>query len=181
MDVNESFKELNVASRDELIFKLKELVIKACEVKDVKAEDVPTDVPVALDLAYVGSTEIRPITVSDNIELAFYSLSKPFGIRNVRTGWYFTRSKDARLEELTRSAKYFNYTALAIAERIIKTFKIDYVYQQLRTTQLSICSQYQFTPSDSVWLATSDDPMYSKFRRGHTNRLCLSDLISANL
>jgi len=45
VDVENSLRELNVASREELIFKLKEMVITACEITDVKAEDVPTDVP----------------------------------------------------------------------------------------------------------------------------------------
>jgi len=45
MDVNQDLKDLNVASREDLIFKLKEMIIKACEVINVKPEDVPTDVP----------------------------------------------------------------------------------------------------------------------------------------
>ncbi len=45
MDVENSLRELNVSSREDLIFKLKELVISACEISDVKPEDVPTDVP----------------------------------------------------------------------------------------------------------------------------------------
>ena len=45
MDLDRKLKELNLSSREELIFKLKELVIRACEITDVKAEDVPTDVP----------------------------------------------------------------------------------------------------------------------------------------
>ena len=45
MDLNQKLKELNVSSRDELIFKIKEMIIRACEITDVKPEDVPTDVP----------------------------------------------------------------------------------------------------------------------------------------
>jgi acyl carrier protein len=45
MDVDQNLKDLNVASREELIFKLKEMIIKACEITNVKPEDVPTDVP----------------------------------------------------------------------------------------------------------------------------------------
>ena len=45
MDVNQQLKELNISSREELIFKLKELVIMACEITDVNPKDVPTDVP----------------------------------------------------------------------------------------------------------------------------------------
>ncbi len=45
MDVNQGLKDLNVASREELIFKLKAMIIRACEIQDVRPEDVPTDVP----------------------------------------------------------------------------------------------------------------------------------------
>ncbi|MBN1470439.1 MAG: hypothetical protein JW925_01560 [Syntrophaceae bacterium] len=45
MDVEKNLRDLNVSSREELIFKLKQMVISACEITDVKAEDVPTDVP----------------------------------------------------------------------------------------------------------------------------------------
>jgi len=45
MDVTPKLKDLNVSSREELIYKLKELVIRACEITDVRPEDVPTDVP----------------------------------------------------------------------------------------------------------------------------------------
>ena len=48
---------------------------------------------VVLDLAYVGSTEIEEIKIGKNVEYVFYSLSNPFGVRNVRTGWYFTRQR----------------------------------------------------------------------------------------
>ena len=45
MDVSQRLKELNVSSREDLIFKLKELVIRACEITNVRPEDVPTDIP----------------------------------------------------------------------------------------------------------------------------------------
>lgn len=45
MDVSRRLKELNVSSREDLIFKLKELVIRACEITDIRPEDVPTDIP----------------------------------------------------------------------------------------------------------------------------------------
>jgi len=45
VDVEKNLRDLNVSSREELIFKLKQMVISACEITDVKAEDVPTDVP----------------------------------------------------------------------------------------------------------------------------------------
>jgi len=73
MDVSETFKELNVASREELIFKLKELVIKACEVKDVKPEDVPTDVP------FIGGPGPLKLDSLDAMEIAM-ELRYQFGV-----------------------------------------------------------------------------------------------------
>jgi acyl carrier protein len=73
MDVNEAFKELNVTSREELIFKLKQLVIKACDVKDVKAEDVLTDVP------FIGGPGPLKLDSLDAMEIAM-ELRFQFGV-----------------------------------------------------------------------------------------------------
>jgi acyl carrier protein len=73
MDVNQALKELNVSSREELLFKLKELVIKACEVKDVKPEDVPTDVP------FIGGPGPLKLDSLDAMEIAM-ELRYQFGV-----------------------------------------------------------------------------------------------------
>lgn len=136
--------------------------------------DIPSDTPTAVDLAYVGSTQIQKINLPKNVEYVFYSLSKPFGVRNVRTGWIFTREVDERLNAITNSAKYYNYYANSVAETIINKFDIDYVWRTLSSKQKDVCEEYGFTPSDSVWLATTDNPAYDKFKRGDVNRLCLA-------
>jgi hypothetical protein len=61
-----------------------------------------------------------------------------------------------------------------MAETIINKFDIDYVYNELYKNQIEICDKYDFTPSDSVWIATTKDPAYDKFKRGDVNRLCLA-------
>lgn len=137
--------------------------------------DVRTDVPVALDLAYVGSTRVRPIEISSNVEHAFYSLSKSFGVGNIRTGWYFSRKPDAKLELLIYGAKYYNYFAHNIAETIISKFDIDYVHNTLNSEQKRVCDALGFTPSDSVWLACTTQDEYKKFRRyKDVARICLA-------
>lgn len=136
--------------------------------------DIPTDVPTAVDLAYVGSTQIKKIELPKNVEYVFYSLSKPFGVRNIRTGWIFTKEPDQRLDAITNSAKYYNYYANTIAEKIINKFDIDYIWKTLIEKQTEVCDEYNFKPSDSVWLATTDNPAYDKFKRGDVNRLCLA-------
>jgi hypothetical protein len=136
---------------------------------------VCTQSPVALDLAYVGSTKVQKIEIDKNVEYVFYSLSKSFGVRNVRTGWIFTRDQDIRLEALTHNAKYYNYLANDVSETIISNFDIDYIHSKLYREQLDVCNQLGLTPSDSVWLATTQDAEYEKFRRqGSTARICLA-------
>ena len=130
---------------------------------------------VALDLAYVGSTSIQKIELHNGVEKVFFSLSKPFGIRNIRTGWYFSRTPDLKREALTYNAKYYNYYAHAVAEHIISNFDIDYVHKTLYNKQKAICQHLEFTPSDSVWLATTKNKEYAKFMRdGETARICLA-------
>jgi acyl carrier protein len=73
MDVNQGLKDLNVASREDLIFKLKEMIIKACEVKDVKPEDVPTDVP------FIGGPGPLKLDSLDAMEIAM-ELRYQFGV-----------------------------------------------------------------------------------------------------
>jgi hypothetical protein len=135
-----------------------------------------TDDVVALDLAYVGSTQIKRI--DHNADFLFYSLSKSFGVRNVRTGWLFTKKPEPRLESLIYGAKYYNYVAHSVAETIISNFDIDYIHNTLYKYQQHICNYYDLSPSDSVWLSHTDNPLYNKFKRGDTNRVCITKEIS---
>jgi acyl carrier protein len=73
MDLEKAYQELNVSSREDLIFKLKELVIRACEVKNVKAEDVPTDVP------FIGGPGPLKLDSLDAMEIAM-ELRFTFGV-----------------------------------------------------------------------------------------------------
>ncbi len=73
MDLDKAYLELNVSSREELIFKLKELVIRACEIQDVRPEDVPTDVP------FIGGPGPLKLDSLDAMEIAM-ELRYTFGV-----------------------------------------------------------------------------------------------------
>ena len=145
---------------------------------DGNFREIPNHVPIALDLAYVGSTQVQKINLPNNVEHVFFSLSKSFGIRNIRTGWYFTRTPNLRLEALTHNAKYYNYYAHDVGESIISNFEVDFIHNQLYNKQKTICNRLDLTPSDSVWLATTQDNDYIKFMRGNKDaRICLAGVI----
>jgi acyl carrier protein len=73
MDLEKAYQELNVSSREDLIFKLKELVIKACEIKDVDPKEVPTDVP------FIGGPGPLKLDSLDAMEIAM-ELRYQFGV-----------------------------------------------------------------------------------------------------
>jgi hypothetical protein len=139
--------------------------------------EIPTDKPVVLDLAYILSTKVKHFEIPDNVERVFFSMSKCFGLRNYRIGYYWSRKPDRWLEPLHGSAKYYNYHSMALGEALIENIPIDLVYNTLQPYQQNICEELNLTASDVVWLATSDDPQYEKFVRGNTARLCVADLI----
>lgn len=138
--------------------------------------EIPTDVPVILDIAYVGSANAQPIEIPKNVEKVFYSLSKPFGIHNVRTGWLFSRRPDVKLYNLHYDAGYYNYYANQLSEAIFNNFSIDYCYHAWKHRQQAVCEEHNLTPSDCVWLATSTDEKYAEYQRAPgIARLCISD------
>jgi len=139
--------------------------------------DIPTDKPVVLDLAYIGSSTPARIEIPDNVIKVFFSLSKSFGLRNYRIGYYWSRKADHRLELIQNSAKYYNYHSASLGEAVISEIGPHDVYKTLRSYQLEICEELDLTPSDSVWLATTDDPQYIQFFRNYTNRICIADII----
>lgn len=73
MDLEKAYQELNVKSREDLIFKLKELIIRACEVQNVKPEDVPTDVP------FIGGPGPLKLDSLDAMEIAM-EIRYQFGV-----------------------------------------------------------------------------------------------------
>ena len=141
---------------------------------DGNYKKVPTDIPVALDLAYIGSAKPQKIEIGPNVELVFFSLSKCFGLKNIRTGWLFSRKSIPRLEALTLKYRYYNYYAHQVAEKIIDNFKIDYIYNKLKYNQIEVCKEMNLEPSDVMWIATTNNSEWNDYKRANKNRICIS-------
>ncbi len=100
MDLEKAYKELNVSSREDLIFQLKELVIRACDVKNVKAEDVPTDVP------FIGGPGPLKLDSLDAMEIAM-ELRYTFGVelKNASTAAQAMQSFDSLADFVIQAPK----------------------------------------------------------------------------
>ena len=141
---------------------------------DGNYKKVPTDIPVALALAYIGSAKPQKIEIGPNVEFVFFSFSKCFGLKNIRTGWLFSRKSMPRLEALTLKYRYYNYYAHQVAEKIIDNFKIDYVYNKLKDDQIEVCKEMNLEPSDVIWIATTNNSEWNDYKRANKNRICIS-------
>ena len=100
MDLDKVYEELNVTSREDLIFKLKELVIRACEVKNVRAEEVPTDVP------FIGGPGPLKLDSLDAMEIAM-ELRYTFGVelKNASTAAQAMQSFDSLADYVINAPK----------------------------------------------------------------------------
>ena len=100
MDLEQAYQELNVSSREDLIFKLKELVIRACDVRDVKPEDVPTDVP------FIGGPGPLKLDSLDAMEIAM-DLRFTFGVelKNASTAAQAMQSFDSLADFVIKAPK----------------------------------------------------------------------------
>jgi acyl carrier protein len=100
MDLDQALKELNVSSRDELIFKIKELIIKACDIKDIRPDDIPTDVP------FINGPGPLKLDSLDAMEIAM-ELRYQFGVelKNASTAAQAMQSFDALADFIINAPK----------------------------------------------------------------------------
>jgi acyl carrier protein len=100
MDLEKAYQELGVTSREDLIFKLKELIIRACEIQDVRPEDVPTDVP------FIGGPGPLKLDSLDAMEIAM-ELRYTFGVelKNASTAAQAMQSFDTLADFVIEAPK----------------------------------------------------------------------------
>lgn len=100
MDVNKNLKELNVSSKGELIQKIKEMIVRTCEIKNVKPEDIPTDVP------FIGGPGPLKLDSLDAIEIAM-GIRYEFGVelKNASTAAKAMQSFDSLADFIIEAPK----------------------------------------------------------------------------
>jgi len=100
MDLEKAYQELGVTSWEDLIFKLKELIIRACEIQDVRPEDVPTDVP------FIGGPGPLKLDSLDAMEIAM-ELRYTFGVelKNASTAAQAMQSFDTLADFVIEAPK----------------------------------------------------------------------------
>ena len=141
----------------------------------------PIEAPVILDCTYIGATDIQKIDVPKNTEQVFFSFSKGFGMIGQRLGLVYTKEPHPSLERL-KSVECWNYNGVQLISQIIGVIPVDGMWKKYREKQLEVCKEYDLTPSDCYFLATTKDPYYKERRRIKGNddaRICITPLLGS--
>lgn len=136
--------------------------------------------PIILDCAYLGSTEIKKMHVPKSTEQVFFGFSKGWALVGGRCGLVFTKKPHKSLS-LLKQVEAWNYTTVEVAIMLLYNYTLDQIYNIYRPIQLEICKDYNLTPSDCFFIATSTDKEYEVRRRIKDNdvaRLDISYLIN---
>lgn len=132
--------------------------------------------PVILDCTYVSATAIKTINIPAETEQVFFSFSKGFSLIGQRLGLVYTKEPHPTLHRL-KAFENWNYSGVKTMQLIMDAFNVDEMYNRYKNTQIKICQEYGFTPSDVYYLATTKDNYYKRRRRAGDNaRICLTPL-----
>lgn len=133
--------------------------------------------PVIYDCAYLGATDRHHVKIPKHTEQIMFSFSKGWGLIGQRCGLLYTKEPHPSLE-LMHKVECWNYSIPLIIEKIIDKYSVADMYTKFKSTQTELCEQYDLQPSDTYFIATSDDTYYTKQRRkGKDARLCLTPLV----
>ncbi len=136
--------------------------------------DDDKDIPVYLDLAFVGTTGQHKIPVNKKVKQIFWSVSKPYGLGLLRAGIRFSRREELIQREL-QGVGYFNHAIIDVFKAVTLNSSVFDKKEKYRQKQEAICSQFNLIPSDSYLLGTTFDSAWDRFKRENgVNRVCLT-------
>ncbi len=134
--------------------------------------------PVILDCAYIGATAPQTVPVFSQTEQIFFSFSKGWGLIGQRAGLVYSKNIHATLCHMQR-VECWNYQTSQIISMILQSYKVETMHSRGLSRQKELCRELGLKPSDTYFLATSEDLLFEKQRRiAHQARLCLTPLWS---
>jgi hypothetical protein len=135
--------------------------------------------PIFIDCAFFGiCRNINfDFTMYKNIHSVGFSLSKTFGSGLHRVGLLYTI--DTYPVIVYEKAMYPFVAGAEHHYKLIDTLSPDAMVEKYGDIQKTICKELNIIPSDTILFGLDTSVEYSKFKRGETNRLCISNLIAS--
>lgn len=137
-------------------------------------------IPVLVDCCWFGTCADINFDFSwPCIEQITFSLSKTFPVSRLRIGARFSRfNLNDGITDLNK-VDYINRFSAFVGNTLLSNFSPDWLYDEYRFRQLSLCEKINVSPSSCVTLATSEDTKWKYLDRGGSvYRLCIADNLS---
>ena len=133
-----------------------------------------TDIPIYLDLAFIGTTQLIKIYLYPTVKEVFWSCSKAYGLGLLRAGIRFSRKEEILQREL-QGVGYFNHAIIDVFKAVTLSSSVTNRKGEYAEQQQAVCKQFDLTPSDSFLLGTTTNSAWDRFKRETgINRVCLS-------
>ena len=134
------------------------------------------NVPVMLDMAYIGISNMTQLDLSYKcIESITSSLSKVFPVENYRIGIRLQRKEYDDTLFAYNENNYVNLYSIHVGHQFIKKFSNNWIYEKYKDKQIAMCEDLKVNKSDCVIFGLADKGQYDEYHRGGAvNRLCFS-------
>lgn len=130
--------------------------------------------PIFIDCAFFGICSDINFDFSqyNNIHSVCFSLSKTFGTGRQRVGMLYT--KDDYPLRVYSDWGYPLFSSAIFHYDLIDTMTPDDMFLKYRQQQLEVCDRLSLIPSSTVIFGLDYFDRYNDFKRGDTNRVCIS-------
>ncbi len=137
------------------------------------------DIPVFVDMAYFGISNLPPVDVSHPaIKMVAFSHSKTFATGKCKIGLCYHNTDGVSPMELLNQYNYINHISAGTHIQLMKIFTPDHMYCKYHVKQKLIAEVLEVDASPCVHLCTSTDDKWKGFSRdGFINRLGVAPLL----
>ena len=128
--------------------------------QDVIYQCADKNIPILIDLAYLGTTDSFTLDISRNKQIQIaYSMSKHYALPFDRIGLLWSSQEDQSLNILNQVG-YVNITGIQRSQMLLDHFDIDYIYKHYKQSSDKIIDQLNLTQTKCVLFGHKDNDKY---------------------
>lgn len=144
---------------------------------DGKWKDIPKNVPIILDLAYLTSTFKRQIKLPQNVEVALVGLSKGMGLETKRLGAIFSKYEIPK-KEVLQDLGYFDHSKIELWENYMKIANVESSWKKYYNKYKELCNLFSLKETETFLFALAEKNRYKELKNyGEYQRVCLTPLL----
>lgn len=154
------------------------------ELKNILVNCNALNIPVLLDFAYYPCTKNIDLDLSlyPCVETVTFSISKAFyGAEFLRVGIRLERTDTDDGVDVFNSVDMHNRISLSIANELIKTYSVDYNWENYSEVYSQVCKEQNLKETNCTMFGLGGEEWAEMNRGTEVNRVCISELIGEKL